>query len=749
MNYVPSGPDLLPMYSDFVNQLGGFFWNAPTGTAVALILAYDPDRAGPVTFTLRDPSGIFALGNTISSTSVEDTYDRVDLILVHPELLTNANVFLPLTITATDVTGLSSVTDTFIQSHSTIDSPPGPLTLLQPTVDDGAAPGTYVNVVSGTDVDLQFGDSLKISLISDPANLFEFNQGGLVSGALTLQPGKSLQGMAGTNVSVTVAVTDAQGLGHTETLTFGVTTAAPTTRTGALQAVPRAVENAAYFQALYQLPADVAARVRYYGQTSASDLLFGGKDDVLVGNSGDNVLGVTNTPARVDGGNGYDVLVTTGNVVLDGTKISSIEEYQVQAGGSLAFSDAREGVDVFTVYGGLAQVTDGISRDERDGVDFFVSAPVYYSDLGQLAAGPTQVNGTAFSDTLINEAGGAAAFDGGADNDWLYGAGGDTLIGGAGDDVITEIGAPSGILYNNTIDYTGATPAARIDGGDGYDVMVTVGNRTVDAASVTGIEEYHLVAGSSLAFTGQTAGVNVFVVDRDDLTPLDSTVSSTDFSDTLINKSAGTVTLSGGAGNDWLFGNGGPMHSYGIGDQFFGGEGDDVITVNGTPAVVDGGPGTDILVVTQDAVVDANTVTGIEAYQTQGAEIQFLLFDHGVNVAATSDATHDASVTGTAFDDVISLGGTGQTTVNVMKEGGADTIIGFRAGSGGDVLHFGKEFGFNNLQDLMAFAKVADNGLFSIGQGQEFDFDAAHGGGKLTLEGVTPQWLSSYNVSFS
>ena len=748
MNYVPSGPDLLPMYSDFVNQLGGFFWNAPTGTAVALILAYDPDRAGPVTFTLRDPSGIFALGNTISSTSVEDPYDRVDLILVQPELLTNANVFLPLTITATDVTGLSSVTDTFIQSHSTIDSPPGPLTFLQPTVDDGVVPGSYVNVVTALDPDFRFGDSVDISLVSDPANLFEFQQGGFNSGAITLQTGKSLAGLAGTNVSLTFAVTDTQGVGHTDALTFGVTAAEPKVRSGEPQLVPRAAEAAAYFQALYSLPTDVAAGVRYYGVTEASNLLFGGKNDILVGDSADNVLGVTNTPARVDGGAGYDVLVTTGNIVLDGSKISNVEQYQVQAGGSLAFSGASDGVDVFAVNGGYDKVADGISLAEDEGKDFIVSAPVLYADLGLLAAGLTQITGTEFSDTLINSAIGVAVFNGGAGNDWLYGATGDTLLGGTGDDVITEIGATVPGDDDNVFAHI-ATPAARIDGGDGYDVLVTLGNRVIDGTTVTGIEDYHLIDSGSLAFVNQAAGVNAFVVDRDDQIPNLSTVTGTDFSDTLINKSASIVTMSGGPGNDWLFGTGGPLFSYGVGDFMSGGSGDDVITVTGTPAMVDGGSGIDTLVVTGDAMIDSNIVTGIEAFQTRGAEILFLSFDHGVNVAATSDATHDASVTGTAFDDVISLGGTGQTTVNVMKEGGADTIIGFRAGSGGDVLHFGKEFEFNNLQDLMAFAKVADNGLFSIGQGQEFDFDAAHGGGKLTLEGVTPQWLSSYNVSFS
>jgi hypothetical protein len=50
----------------------------------------------------------------------------------------------------------------------------------------------------------------------------------------------------------------------------------------------------------------------------------------------------------------------------------------------------------------------------------------------------------------------------------------------------------------------------------------------------------------------------------------------------------------------------------------------------------------------------------------------------------------------------------------------------------------------------MGFAKNdGDGSFFSIGQGAEFDFDAAHGGGKLILPDVTLQWLSSYNVSFS
>ena len=423
-----------------------------------------------------------------------------------------------------------------------------------------------------------------------------------------------------------------------------------------------------------------------------NDTLVAGQYDTVTAGAGDDVIALTGKAGTIDGGAGYDVLVLDTSQVIDAATVTGIEEYHFAAGGTLDFNGQQQGVNVF--------VTGSAG-----------------------AGGATTVFGTDHSDTLINQSASPASLSGGDGDDWLFGKTGDTLLAGAGDDVITETVGPS----------------AFVDGGSGYNVLVTEGDRVIDAATVQHIQEYHFQASGSLSFTGQTEGVNVFVVDGG--IPSDtpgSTVTGTAYSDTLINKSFSHATLNGGDGNDWLFGK--------AADTLLGGGGDDVITVSGTPAAVDGGAGTDILAITGDAVIDARTVTNIEAFQVRGATAIFLNFDHSISVAVSSSPDALASVSATGLNDTISLDGLG-TRVD-LKPGGSETILGFHEGRGGDILQFDRSFGFSSAQEALGFAKdLGNGGPFSIGQGVEFDFDAAHGGGKVVLQDATLNWLSHYNIT--
>jgi Ca2+-binding RTX toxin-like protein len=155
-----------------------------------------------------------------------------------------------------------------------------------------------------------------------------------------------------------------------------------------------------------------------------SDLVYldaGGNDTVKTGSGTDTLFGYGAITAddRLDGGDGFDALVLSGDyssgLTFHPNTIQHIEQVDLWSapGNSykLVFNDANIGVDgVMWVYGGGLTSSEKMIIDSSDETD-----------------GAFRMDGGAANDKLT----------GGAGDDTLYGqAGKDTLIGGAGDDLL-------------------------------------------------------------------------------------------------------------------------------------------------------------------------------------------------------------------------------------------------------------------------------------------------------------------------
>ena len=95
---------------------------------------------------------------------------------------------------------------------------PTDLTVTGGTVQENAAAGTVVATLGATDADA--GSSFTYTLAADPSGKFE-----VVGDEIRVKAGASLDYESATSHQLSVTVTDAGGLSHTETLNIGVTNA--------------------------------------------------------------------------------------------------------------------------------------------------------------------------------------------------------------------------------------------------------------------------------------------------------------------------------------------------------------------------------------------------------------------------------------------------------------------------------------------------------------------------------------------
>ena len=93
---------------------------------------------------------------------------------------------------------------------------PTDLTVTGGTVQENAAAGTVVATLGATDADA--GSSFTYTLAADPSGKFE-----VVGDEIRVKAGASLDYESATSHQLSVTVTDAGGLSHTETLNIGVT----------------------------------------------------------------------------------------------------------------------------------------------------------------------------------------------------------------------------------------------------------------------------------------------------------------------------------------------------------------------------------------------------------------------------------------------------------------------------------------------------------------------------------------------
>jgi Ca2+-binding RTX toxin-like protein len=293
--------------------------------------------------------------------------------------------------------------------------------------------------------------------------------------------------------------------------------------------------------------------------------------------------------------------------------------------------------------------------------------------------GADSINGRYGADTIDGDLGNDT-INGGAGNDTITGGGDlDSLNGGSGDDVINAGGDTSvafdsdtvaGGAGNDTINWGGGY-AADVTGGDGLDVLSTVGatsastfgdnNGDWDIETFIGGDQIDYVAGglalSAVNFSGGGGA------------------------DTLLGSGAAD-TLSGGDGDDLL------SSSLSTGDSLSGGAGDDVLIGRADGhQVLNGGDGRDLAEFVFNGSDSRLTVTLSHqgAWQTGGALDLYLSgvedlrgsyeddkFTGDGNNNLLDGALGNDSLVGKGGDDILVASGSGST----FADGGAgnDTL---------------------------------------------------------------------------
>lgn len=399
------------------------------------------------------------------------------------------------------------------------------------------------------------------------------------------------------------------------------------------------------------------------------NLISGGGNDLLTGNSSNN---------DIDGGAGNDTLSGGGGI---DTLRGGDGDDRLNRGGGGSLQDEY--------YGGA-----GIDTIGADGIGFsstvvfnLASGYMLLSGLnyeiwngfenydGSTGTGGEGVVGTSGAN-LIETGSGANDLDGGSGNDTLLGGGGndtleggsgiDSIDGGDGDDTIVQVnGWTGGDTYNggagvDTLDYSGTA---------GYNSNADLAGGTLTglgaAITLSGIENV-LAGNGSDTLTG-SAEANL--------------LDGGDGNDILLGGD-GADSLVGGAGNDTLDGSDGTNTYLADNDTLRGGDGDDLLlyTQGGTGVtgnIFDGGADTDTLRI--DPAVGPQTNN-----QQWEVNLTTNLFTLNTGIRGTLISIENVEVAGGhrviggAGANVISGLGIGNNTFD--GAGGSDTID----GAGGD-----------------------------------------------------------------
>ena len=526
------------------------------------------------------------------------------------------------------------------------------------------------------------------------------------------------------------------------------------------------------------------------GGAAADTLTGGGGNDSLSGGTGANVFAGGAGSDSMTGGSGIDTVDYSGSTAVTvnlgiavqggggdavGDRLSSIENvmgsgFADKITGSTAANLLDGGNDADLLDGGAGNDTlvGGAGGDTLvggAGIDMasYAGSGAITVNLGniaqgggaggdQIAADIEGVIGSGFGDSLTSD----------GKNDLLYGEGGnDTLVAGLGNDTL------KGGSGDDAIDFTGGvnlTSADKVDGGDGFDVVLL--NGTYPAAGISlaatnfiNVEEIDLAAGNDyrIAINTGTVGTSVFI-DGSSLLGNKLTVTASGAVGISVQGGTGNDSVVGGTGSDNFFGSAGL-------DTMTGGTGVDTVdyaasaagvtvnlnlttaqvsagdasgdrlatienaggsafadTLTGTKAVnnLDGSGGNDVLL----GGAGADTLVGglgtdTADYSTSTAGVKVDLADSDNN--AGGDAAGDRlvtveNVTGSNLNDTLS----GDDNGNILSGGkGNDSLVG---GLGADTLDGGDGI------DTVDYSATQD--LLKDGKGVEVDLDAGTGLGE-------------------
>ncbi len=408
---------------------------------------------------------------------------------------------------------------------------------------------------------------------------------------------------------------------------------------------------------------------------SGNDIIDGGGGvDVINAGAGDDTVSYYNTEVSVDGGIGTNTLMMRAAATVnlansdqttgDATNVSSFQNVDASAltaavsitgtsgtniitGGSGNDTiDGAGGADVIVAGGGNDAVSyygTEVSIDGATGTNTLVlraAATVNLANIDQTTADSTNVSNFQNVDASALTTGVSVAGSSSA-NTITTGSGNDTIDGGGGADIINAGSGDDVVTYHGT--------EISIDGNIGTDTLIIAAGSSVTAVNFA-------VAAGSDQTTGDTVSVTNF--ENLDASALTTALVATG--------SAFANTITTGSGNDTIDGGGGT-------DVIVAGGGNDTVSYYGSETSLDGGTGTNTLLLKA-----ATTVNLGNADQTTGDTANVTNFQN-VDASALSAGV---SITGSAGTNIIT-GGFGNDTID--GAGGADVI---NASGGDDTVNY-------------------------------------------------------------
>lgn len=455
-------------------------------------------------------------------------------------------------------------------------------------------------------------------------------------------------------------------------------------------------------------------------------------DTITIGNA-------ANQSVTVEGGRGGDTIngSTGADIIYANSELNFgfgfDDEGEVPTvGGELEIDTINAGAGADTIYAGYGDNVDGGAGIDTLNLDYTRVATALNLNFATLLAGGNMVVGggtlraierigsiylsdlgnvvsVATATTSVNIYGGAGAdnITGGTAADFIYASGfgtddgiGDLINAGNGDDFV----------------FTGWNDTAM--GGAGYDTL------SLDLSAATAALNLNLAplfASGSLTIGGGTLSAfeNLSSVQLSAFNDVVQ-VGGAQFSFTSVIGGAGSDTITGGVGFDYLIGNDDGATQ----DRLSGGAGSDYIFA-GLNDISDGGAGSDTL----SLDLSASTVA-VVLDLTAG-------FNGGTQAIAGGSFTGFeivSDVTLTDFDDTLTVGALSNTGVVISGGKGRDTITG---GVGNDTLYAGGQFDFDEGLADDGVADVLRGGggddTFSVGIHDTVDGGAGYDSLRLDL----------------
>jgi Ca2+-binding RTX toxin-like protein len=436
------------------------------------------------------------------------------------------------------------------------------------------------------------------------------------------------------------------------------------------------------------------------------DLSKGGHDAVhaLAGNDVIAFGKTFDAHDRIDGGDGSDKIVLSGNidVTLGAHTLVSVEEIDLAGGydyrlvtndGTVA-ANAHLTIDGSNLANGDTLTVDGsaetdgrLSLTGGDGNDALTGGA--QNDSIADSNGSNVLVGGGGNDQITvysfngNNGLGQNILDGGDGNDSLYGGGGkNTLDGGTGDDNINSNGRDTirgGTGFDKlNISFSDVSHSIAFDASDPAATAKIAGM----GVSIRGIEQFNLTLGDENDTI--TLGLGD---DRIDARGGDNTLHGGAGDDSLYVYTGGTSLLDGGAGNDHLSDIYGLQGAIGH-NTLLGGAGDDELSVS-KHDVIDGGSGWDQAQLLFNQTISdvrfngsdpsttvtvkgwgGTSITGVESFQISGAD-----GDDRITGGVGDDEIFDSG-----GDDVLAGGGGNDYIIDMAGIGAA------KGGAGDDIL---------------------------------------------------------------